>query len=465
MLLILVASAAAGTARRDLSHANDFIILFPVELIAVLAGGVAAGRYLAGRRDRASGGVGVGLYLVVVGAAVGTVFPIWLPSDNTILGSAVLAGLLTGVGTGLTLAGGAGLGGRPRPGMAAACVAGGVLAFLAVTAGGMVYPLAQLRLPVVVAALVTIGVLPLVWRWRQLVVLPLAVAVAGAVVTVAALVARGPGDWASASTSIKLYSFPIVLLALVVSLIILNSSRPVRRPQPPRRMARSCDNNMRGATMETEQELRLHDPASATYDDLADVLINQAAGLDPAVWDDLVDRLAAYDVTYLGGGRAGAGGPPQYRGPADVDLARLIRELARAPEPRLRDALIALLLRHPDAAPTVRAALVATATDDPARASLTARLLVAAALQRRHRWALRQQLPGYRLIDVTDLVGRLDLPAPETEDGRALLWAAQGLVAGRHPWVDYVDGWEDVARHVLRELAGGGSYTLFVAAE
>jgi len=48
----------------------------------------------------------------------------------------------------------------------------------------------------------------------------------------------------------------------------------------------------------------------------------------------------------------------------------------------------------------------------------------------------------------------------EEENGWALLRAAQGLVAGRHPWIDYVDGWEDVARHTLRELAGSGSYTL-----
>lgn len=47
-------------------------------------------------------------------------------------------------------------------------------------------------------------------------------------------------------------------------------------------------------------------------------------------------------------------------------------------------------------------------------------------------------------------------------DGRPLLDAAQRLTANRLRTVDYVDGWEDVARHTLRELAGVGSYARVV---
>src|SRR5205085_1639279 len=36
---------------------------------------------------------------------------------------------------------------------------------------------------------------------------------------------------------------------------------------------------------------------------------------DEAVWDDLVDRLAVYDVTYLTGGSAERGQQSPYRGP------------------------------------------------------------------------------------------------------------------------------------------------------
>ncbi len=203
----------------------------------------------------------------------------------------------------------------------------------------------------------------------------------------------------------------------------------------------------------------------AGYDDLADVLACWGGRFDSTMWDDVVDRLAVYDVTHLSGGTADTGLPSPYRGSDDVDLPRLIRALARAPEPRLRDALVALLLRHPEHAPAVRAVIASLPIDDPARASLTARLLVAAALQARHYAAFARDLPGYAPIDVADLVAVIGLPAPEVVDGGALLRAAQELVAGRHRWVDFVDGWEDVARHTLRELVGRGSYTRVVPVE
>lgn len=214
--------------------------------------------------------------------------------------------------------------------------------------------------------------------------------------------------------------------------------------------------------MKTEQDRRADTAPLDAYDDLLDTLACQGAQLDPGVWDDLVDRLATHDVTHLAGGSADAGRLSPYHGPADVDLERLIRDLSRAPEPRLRDALIALLLRHPEDAATVRAVLRSLGPHDPARHALTARLLAAAALQHRHRADLMRMLPAYQPINVTDLVTPLGLPTPGEGDGLALLDAAQRLIAHRLPTVDYVDGWEDVARHTLRELAGVGSYTRVV---
>lgn len=58
----------------------------------------------------------------------------------------------------------------------------------------------------------------------------------------------------------------------------------------------------------------------APYDDLLDTLACQGRQLDGAVWDDLVDRLAAHDVMHLAGGSADAGRPSPYRMPADVNL-------------------------------------------------------------------------------------------------------------------------------------------------
>lgn len=190
------------------------------------------------------------------------------------------------------------------------------------------------------------------------------------------------------------------------------------------------------------------------YDDLMDTLACQGRRLDPAVWDDLVDRLAVHDVTHLGGGSADYGRPSPYRSPADVALRLLILDVAQAPEPRLRDALIALLLRHPEHAAAAREVLSVLPLESPIRMSLLARILVAAALQREHRALWVRVLPGSSLIDVGDLVAAHGLPAPEEGDGWALLEAVQRLVRGRLKTVDYVDGWEDVARHALREALG-----------
>jgi hypothetical protein len=188
------------------------------------------------------------------------------------------------------------------------------------------------------------------------------------------------------------------------------------------------------------------------YDDLLDTLARQGPRLDPAVWDGLVDRLAEYDVVYLAGGSADAGRASSYRTATDVDLLRLVRDLARAPEPRLRDALIALLLRHPEHAAAVRHVLATLPMDDPVRTSLVARFLVAAALQRRHYHVLTGALPDYHLIDVADLTTASGLPTPDEDRGKSLMEAVQRRIAGRLQVIDYVDGWEDVAQHTLREL-------------
>ena len=88
-------------------------------------------------------------------------------------------------------------------------------------------------------------------------------------------------------------------------------------------------------------------------------------------------------------------------------------DLAQAPSARLRDALIALLLRHPEHAAAAREALNAAPPESPTRMSLLARLLAAAALQREHAAAFAPYLPGYRSIDVADLVAAHGLPMPE----------------------------------------------------
>lgn len=243
-------------------------------------------------------------------------------------------------------------------------------------------------------------------------------------------------------------------------------AQPSRTTRRGRGTIRREDHKTDRESQEGETPVTTHQEnvaAGEPYDDLLDTLACQGPRLDPAVWDALVDRLAVHDVTHLGGGSADAGRPSPYKGPSDVPVDRLVRDLARAPEPRLRDALIALLLRHPENEATVRDVMRSLPPDDPSRTSLTARLLAAAALQRRHSASFAKELPGYNSIDIDDLVAAYGVLAPVDEDGRALLSAAQRLVAGRHSWVDYIDGWEDVARHTVRELVGVGSYTRVVA--
>ncbi len=166
---------------------------------------------------------------------------------------------------------------------------------------------------------------------------------------------------------------------------------------------------------------------------------------------DVVDRLVAYDVTYLTGGSADASAVSLYSGPDDVDPVGLVRDLAQAPNARLRDALIALLLRHPEFSAMVRTVFASMQTDDPARRPLLARLLAAAALQRMGDGAL-----SWTRIDVSDLVSALDLPAPDVGEGDALLKGAAGLLTGPYP-IDWIDGWMDVLRHTLAEAKREGA--------
>jgi len=231
VLVAVMVSAISGSVQRGLGHSNEFIFLYPVELLALPVGAVVASRRLRARPDLAPGVVGLGLYVLIVAAAVSTAYPVWLPSDDTILGSALLAGVLAGVGARLALAGAAVLAGWPAFRRGLVGVAGGLLAFLLVTVGGIVAPLPRLQVPLLVVAAMAVAAVVLARRRRAAVMRPVAAALAGGACTVAVLLARGPGDWASASTSVKLYSFPIVVMALTIGLATLGA--PPRRSRQP----------------------------------------------------------------------------------------------------------------------------------------------------------------------------------------------------------------------------------------
>lgn len=227
-LLIAVAitlSAVSGVVHRDLAHGNGLFILFPIQLLALPLGSALARRCLHSRRVLARGMLGVGVYLLMVASAVSTIYPMWLPDDDTILGSAVLAGLWAGVGANLALASAAILAGWSSTRMSIISGIGGVLTFLLVTTGGIVWPLFQLKIPLVAIVAAAIAALVIAHSLGLRLVHPIVLALAGGAGTLAVLLGRGPGDWASASHSLKLYGFPILLMAIGVSMALIDIVR------------------------------------------------------------------------------------------------------------------------------------------------------------------------------------------------------------------------------------------------
>jgi hypothetical protein len=180
------------------------------------------------------------MYLLVVAGAVSTIYPMWLPQDDTILGSALLAGVWAGVGANLALASAAVLAGWSSTRTSLVSGTGAVVALLLVTVGGMVWPLFQPQIPLLTIVAVTVMALVVARDRRLRLVRPVVLALVGGAGTLALLLLRGPGDWASASSSMKLYSFPILLMAIGVSMalidIVRSSDRPLGR-DPDRRLS------------------------------------------------------------------------------------------------------------------------------------------------------------------------------------------------------------------------------------
>lgn len=177
------------------------------------------------------------------------------------------------------------------------------------------------------------------------------------------------------------------------------------------------------------------------------------ADQEEAQRDDLIDRLRAHDIRYLGGGSAWSGRQSAYTSAQDVPVGPLLDALARSGDPRIRTAIVALLLRHPEYAGTAERLAHA-----PRAASGTARLLAvcilaAAALQRMWKFSLDLYLPGWSEIDATRLARELGVPLPMEEYGRATLEALEALLQAGDPFpTAYRAAWEDVGRHVLDDM-------------
>jgi hypothetical protein len=235
VLAMLAVSAVATGVHRDLSRPNDFALLGGLEPFVVLVGGIAATVYLARRRDNARGVLGVGLYSLISGTAFVTVFSFWLSTDDIILDTAFVGALLAMVGTALAIASALTL--RERPTATAQTVGWlcGVVAFLAVGAGGINVPAPLVR-PQFIVLLLVVAAVGLLTRHRcQMLLQPLLLSAGGTILTILGLFVRGPGDWASGSDTVNLFSFPLIVMGIAISLAIvqltaLGRSLPRGRP-------------------------------------------------------------------------------------------------------------------------------------------------------------------------------------------------------------------------------------------
>lgn len=163
-------------------------------------------------------------------------------------------------------------------------------------------------------------------------------------------------------------------------------------------------------------------------------------------WHRLVDDLRQYGVRFLSGGfQAGEAAPADGLSPA-VAPEELIARISRSDEPRLRRALVAVLLLHPEIAPAVRR--VARRLTPNERERLIHTYVAAVYLQqnwrtRLHRYLGEQaQLPPF-------WIDELRLPAPKERFGRAGLAA---LAEREHRWNRRADPYLRVSQQLFGQL-------------
>ncbi len=172
---------------------------------------------------------------------------------------------------------------------------------------------------------------------------------------------------------------------------------------------------------------------------------------EEAVRDDLVDRLRAHGIRYIGGGSDWRGDKSPYALPAEAPVPRLVGDLVASGDTRLQTAAVALLLRHPEYAGD--ALTTANTLAGRSRLLVEASILAAAALQSTWAFSLDLCMPGWSRIDADALAARFNLPTPREDYGRATLDALDDLLNRDVPFhADRVGAWQDVGRHVLDGL-------------
>lgn len=227
----LVSEVAAAIPRATAAPASiGFPLIFYLEVGIVVLGGASALAFLLWQPGTAPGMLGVGLYTLIMGIVFFTIFPVWLSGDWILDGALVLAAVLAALGLTLLLVSGAILTGGTRARSLVLGLMGGpgllagawVAAFIGARGGVRHIAVSPAILLAALALLLLGGLLALMGRQRRVVILPVLLACGGAAFTLALLLARGRGDWASGAPSLHLYSFPIALIGKAISLAIMH---------------------------------------------------------------------------------------------------------------------------------------------------------------------------------------------------------------------------------------------------
>jgi len=160
----------------------------------------------------------------------------------------------------------------------------------------------------------------------------------------------------------------------------------------------------------------------------------------------LIDRLMSHDICYFDGCCREPDLPV-------APLAPLLRDLAQTSNSRLRSALIALLLRHPEQAPTAETVARGLPPGDPAGRLLLLRTLIAAALQSEWSFSLDLYLPHQKRIEADHLAVEFGLPLPREDYGRACLGDTARLLRRDNVFpVNHEADWENAVHRLLAQL-------------
>ncbi len=162
--------------------------------------------------------------------------------------------------------------------------------------------------------------------------------------------------------------------------------------------------------------------------------------------NDLIDRLMSHDICYFNGDSRALDRPT-------APLAALLIDLVRSRNSRLRSALLALLLRHPEHASIAETVARNFPAGDPAGRLLLLAVLAAAALQSEWSFTFNLYLPGQKRIEVDHLAVEFGLPLPRQDHGRTCLRGAAEQLRkdGIFP-VNYVADWENAAHRLIAQL-------------